>query len=129
MAAGPPARGWSRRSGFGRLPSGHRTAVSERLVADVGQIRSSASTVKAIRDAVTDSDALIDRYADAVGQSVLVDALHDFASNWKIHREKLVKDLDTFSGWAGRAADEYDRADHDLGAALTRTAPAGETES
>lgn len=29
MAAGPPARGWSRRSGFGRLPSGHRTAVSD----------------------------------------------------------------------------------------------------
>ena len=103
--------------------------MTDHLLVDIGQIRSSASTVKAIRDAVSESDDLIGRYEHALGQPVLVDALHDFASNWKIHREKLVKDLDTFSGWASRAADEYERTDHDLGAALTRTAPAEETES
>lgn len=97
--------------------------TSSHLKADVGQIRASAEAVAAIRSALQGSESLVDGFDSAIGQSSLVNALHDFATNWKIHREHLCGDLNTFSTWAAKAADEYEKTDHDLAQALARTQP------
>lgn len=93
------------------------------LKADIGQIRASADEVAAIRSALESSEALVGRFESALGQPSLCQALHSFATDWKIHRDRLCGDLDTFSTWANRAADEYDRTDRDLAKALARTQP------
>lgn len=99
------------------------------LKADIGQIRSSADAVAAIKSALEGSESLVDQYADAIGQSSLSGALHTFATNWKIHREKMCGDLNTFSTWAHKAADEYEKTDGDLAKALTSSRPGGQGAS
>lgn len=93
--------------------------MGDRLKADIGRIRETANAVAGINEAFNDTESLVSSYGDEVGNDTLADKLHEFATNWKIHRERLSEDLKKFSDWANQAADGYEQADRDLAEVLT----------
>ncbi|WP_122816366.1 hypothetical protein [Nocardioides pantholopis] len=93
--------------------------MGDRLVADIGRIRSSAYDVRSTSSRFNGASSLVAEYRSDLGSTDLANALDDFASNWKIHRERLCEDLEKFADWAVQAADGYAQADADLAAVLT----------
>jgi hypothetical protein len=96
--------------------------MGDRLKADIGRIRDAADAVAGINDAFSSTESLVSSYGDEVGNETLADKLHEFATNWKVHRERLSEDLQKFSDWARQAADGYEQTDDDLAAVLTEGA-------
>ena len=47
-------------------------------------------------------------------ETLKADLDHDFANNGKAHRKRMSEDLDTFRGWAVKAADAYAEGDRQL---------------
>lgn len=92
--------------------------MGAQLKADISRIRETAQSVTAICQQFEGAEDIVDGAADAVGSSHLADKLHDFATNWKIHRKRIVEDLTTFSDWATQAADAYEQTDQELAKAL-----------
>lgn len=93
--------------------------MADSLKADITRIRQSADSVAAIRTAFNDTPGVVERASGALGNEELADKLHDFATNWKVHRERLTEDLEKFAAWAHKAADEYEKGDRQLAEALT----------
>jgi len=96
--------------------------MGDRLKADIGRIRDAGNTIKAISAKFDGAGDLVGGYDDAIGDSYLVGKLHDFASNWDIHRKRLNEDLTIFADWAIKAADAYADGDKQLADALEKGA-------
>jgi hypothetical protein len=73
---------------------------------------------------------LVDQFNGAVGfendsegiwgQRNAEDAMGDFASNWKIHREKMTKRMDTLHEKVEKAVDQWKDADQNLADAFNK---------
>ena len=92
--------------------------MADRLKADIESIRHAGSTVHQISRQFAGASHLVDAYRNDLGSADLSDALHDFATNWKVHRERLCESLDAFGRWALDAADAYQRSDRELATVL-----------
>jgi hypothetical protein len=88
--------------------------VGDHLKVDIDHVRASAQKIAHVKGAFEGESSTVDSYRDAVGTSILSDKLHSFATNWKIHREKICDSLGNFSSWAGKAADAYDGTEDSL---------------
>jgi hypothetical protein len=83
--------------------------------------------LEAIRDGLK---ALVDEFNGAVGfehdskgiwgQRNAENAMGDFASNWKIHREKMTKRMDTLHNKVEKAVDQWNDADQKLADAFNK---------
>lgn len=96
--------------------------MGDHLKADIGRIRDAGNTIKVISQKLDGAGDLVGGYDDAIGDDYLVGKLHDFATNWDIHRKRLNEDLQTFADWAIKAADAYADGDRQLADALEKGA-------
>jgi hypothetical protein len=92
--------------------------LSGHLKVDIDHVETCAEKIRQCKNELADSTTLIDSYADEIGTPILSDKLHSFATNWKIHREKICEDLGSFADWASGAAKAYDSTEDSLVKAL-----------
>jgi hypothetical protein len=95
------------------------------LKADTTVIRECSNRLQLVYDEFTSRPNPADGYSSAeLGHPNIVGAFHDFADNWKLHRQGLAEKIRTLGLITQDAADTYDGIDADLAAAL-RTSGAG----
>lgn len=92
--------------------------MGAQLKADITRIRETAQSVETICQRFNDAGKIVSGYSQAVGNEHLADKLHDFATNWEVHRKKIVEDLKVFTEWAKAAADAYEQTDQELAKVL-----------
>lgn|SRR3954465_455525 len=96
--------------------------MGDRLKADLDHIRQAGNAIKHLNDEFRNAGDIVGDYDGALGDDHLRDKLHEFASNWDVHRKRLTEDLDTFAKWALDAADAYAHGDKQLADALEKGA-------
>jgi hypothetical protein len=89
-----------------------------RLKADLTRIAQVSRQVEQIAREFGQATALVEGYEPALGSSELAGALHAFASDWSVHRARLLADLEKESSLADTAVRSYQSTDEELAAAL-----------
>jgi len=94
--------------------------MGEWIRADLTRIGQVAGQVSALGAEFERATSLVDGYADALGSAQVTAALDVFASNWAIHRGRLVADLAQEADLARSAVAAYHGTDDQLAAALSK---------
>lgn len=71
--------------------SSGRAYVVADLKVDLGELAQSADELAALIEEFENSDDIT--HSEDIGSSLVMGALHEFATNWKAHREDLVKEM------------------------------------
>jgi hypothetical protein len=93
--------------------------------ADLTMIGRVAEQITAIGGEFERATSLIDSYANALGNAQVAAALDSFASDWGIHRQRLIADLSKEARLAQGAVDAYQGTDASLTAALDKMTGGG----
>jgi hypothetical protein len=99
--------------------------VGEWIRADLNAIGRVAQQITVVGTEFERATSLIDSYADALGSAQLTAALDSFASDWAIHRKRLIADLSKEAQLAQGAVDAYQGTDASLTAALDKMTGGG----
>jgi hypothetical protein len=94
--------------------------MSGRLKADLIRIAQVSRQVERIGSEFSQATTLAGGYELALGSAELAGALHSFATDWSIHRARLLADLKQESKLADTAVKSYRGTDEDLAAALRK---------
>ncbi len=89
------------------------------LRVDLTLLENVAVALGRLRGEFANPAAIVQENEAGVGASELNDALHDFATNWKYHREGLLKSIDAVHEMAQKSHDGYRDTDDRLGRDLT----------
>ncbi|MFE2050367.1 hypothetical protein ACFXAS_17890 [Streptomyces sp. NPDC059459] len=90
--------------------------------ADVTRIKESGSALSKIhRDFKNRANPAEGLGVSTLGDQGLVKVFDDFGDNWKIHRERLMEELEKLSKILSTAAKAYEDIDHQLAEALRGT--------
>ena len=65
-----------------------------------------------------DAGRIVDQSADEVGAPVVRDALDEFASSWKAHRENLIAKMIAVRDMAAQSRQAFIAADNELAGAI-----------
>jgi hypothetical protein len=57
-----------------------------------------------------------------MGSGRMADTLHEFATNWDVHKKKMLSQLEALQSAAEKGAEAWDGLDRDLAKALTDAA-------
>lgn len=90
------------------------------LRADLTRIGQVARQVERIADEFRQATTLAEGYEPTLGSAEVASALHSFATDWAIHRARLLGDLEQESKLANTAVRSYHGTDDELAAALRR---------
>jgi hypothetical protein len=88
--------------------------MADHLRVDLDELTEAGRSLKALREEFDRSGELSDGVGDALGHDGLADAVHDFATNWKYHRQKLGGALDAVADMATESAKTYRETDDQL---------------
>ncbi|MEV6884910.1 MULTISPECIES: hypothetical protein [unclassified Streptomyces] len=90
--------------------------------ADLTRIKESGSALSKIhRDFKNRANPADGLGVKTLGDQGLVKAFDDFGDNWKIHRERLMEEIEKLSKILSAAAKAYEDIDHQLAEALRGT--------
>lgn len=105
-----------------RAKPGDTSPVATHLRVDLDVLGRAASDLAALDGEFTHSASIAEGAGAAVGAPELVDAVHDFATNWKRHREKISKSITALAAMADQGQQAYASVDQQLADALTKPA-------
>ncbi|MFI1565563.1 hypothetical protein ACH4ZX_21365 [Streptomyces sp. NPDC020490] len=89
------------------------------LKADTRRIRECSRALQRIHNSFTDRANPAEDFSPAeIGDQRIVDAFHEFADNWKIHRKDLAEKIEKLGVITWEAAKSYDAIDAKLAQAL-----------
>lgn len=88
------------------------------LRVDLATLERTAGGLSALRREFADAGEIAEEYAFAVGAPALVEALVEFAGNWKHHRERLLSAIDAVHAMAANSVATYHEVDDALARAL-----------
>lgn len=97
--------------------------MGDRLRVDLDLLSSTATELRGLASEFKGASRTVDGARGAVGHDRVVDALEEFADNWRRHRDALVKSLDAVAAMARDSHDAYVEVDTDLGAKLEKRSP------
>ncbi len=92
--------------------------MGDHLTADISRIREVSGRLTGLAGEFSQATTLAGSYAGCLGSLPLAGAFEDFASNWKIHRERLIGQLERAATLSKAAADGYQGTDEQLAAVL-----------
>jgi hypothetical protein len=101
--------------------------VGDHLKVDLGSLRETGAALHQIKQALQRAEDDVRSDQGVLGSGELADAMHDFASNWKIHREKLISSVEAHEKMAIECADAYEQVDRQLADALREAGSATPT--
>jgi len=88
--------------------------MGDHLKVDLTLLQSTASALDHLKSEFEHSGDIVTDEGASVGADSLRDALHDFATNWKAHRNGLVGGIDAVSKMAHSSHDGYVEVDDNL---------------
>ncbi|MET7451255.1 hypothetical protein ABZT03_05015 [Streptomyces sp. NPDC005574] len=90
--------------------------------ADIERIKESSKSLSRVhRDFRNHSNPAAGLSVSTLGDKGLVDVFDDFGDNWKIHRERLMDEIEKLAKILSTAAKAYEDIDHQLAEALRST--------
>lgn len=90
------------------------------LSVDLTLLESTAGSLAMLIEEFKQSETIVNGYDDAIGAPVLVHAVDGFASNWKTHREDLLKSMDAVYQMATKSHKAFVDADDKLAQDITQ---------
>ena len=100
--------------------------MAQHIAIDTNQLASVADTLGRLKSEFDNANKIVDHYSGFLGSGRMADTLHEFATNWDVHKKDITKDLDNLAGIAGEAAKAWDGLDRDLAKALLDAAQKAE---
>jgi len=94
--------------------------VGGRLKADLTRIAQVSRQIEQLANEFGQATKLTEGYQPALGDAALASALGSFATDWAIHRARLLDDLEQESKLADTAVKAYNGTDDALAAALRK---------
>lgn len=88
------------------------------LKADLTRIAQMSRQVEQLAREFGQATTLVQGYEPALGDAGLTGTLHSFATDWAIHRARLLADLEQESALAATAVKSYHGTDDELATAL-----------
>jgi hypothetical protein len=88
--------------------------VADHLKVDLDELTSTGGKLRALSEDFELAGGLSDDVSPALGHGGLADAVHDFATNWKYHRQKLGAVLEAVAQMATESATTYRETDDQL---------------
>ena len=92
-------------------------------------LESTAGSLSMLIEEFTNASDIESSYEAAVGEKNLVSALHSFTSNWKAHRENMIKSMQDVYKMATQGHQAYldtdDKLAQDIRADTSAAAPGG----
>jgi hypothetical protein len=104
---------------------GEGPLVGDHLRVDLGLLQETASALGQLKSEFEHSGDIADDQGASVGAGDLRDALHDFATNWKAHRNGIVGGINAVSQMAQSGHDGYIEVDEKLAKALSTSSETG----
>lgn len=92
--------------------------MGDHLKVDLGMLADTAGELRGLVSEFNGVARFGDDSSSAVGHPSVVDALDEFAGNWRRHREKLVKHLDAVAQMAADSERTYRETDDKLADSL-----------
>lgn len=92
--------------------------MADHIAISTSELASVAETLGRLKSEFDNADKIVDHYSGFLGSGRMADTLHEFATNWDVHKKDITKDLDNLAGIAGEAAKAWDGLDRDLAKAL-----------
>jgi len=92
--------------------------VADHIAINTAQLASVGDTLGRLKDEFDNADKIVDHFSGFLGSGRMADTLHEFATNWDVHKKAITKDLDSLGGIASEAAKAWDGLDRDLAKAL-----------
>ncbi len=90
--------------------------MADHISVDVSLLRETSRRLAEVADTLRAAQGTAQDDAQAVAQPDLAGAMREFASNWRVHREKLISTVSGGQKFVSSAADAYERLDQDLAA-------------
>jgi hypothetical protein len=85
---------------------------------NISLLRETGGRLGQMADALGQAQGTGSEDAHSVRQRDLTAAMHEFATNWKTHREKLIDQVSGGHKFVTGAVEAYERLDNDLAAGL-----------
>jgi hypothetical protein len=92
--------------------------AGDHLRVDLGQLEECASALARLRSEFDHARDIADDAGAAVGNGHLRGALHDFATNWKYHRQQLGESITAITEMTENARRSYTDVDQKLATSL-----------
>lgn len=88
------------------------------LVVDLALLEQSAGDLGVLIEEFGNTSMIVSGYSGAVADPDLVTALEEFASNWRVHREKLLSSMQAVHQMAAKSHQAYISTDDKLAGEL-----------
>jgi hypothetical protein len=96
--------------------------MADHIAINTAELENVASTLTHLISEFQDSGKTVDHYSGSLGSGRMADTLHEFASNWDVHKKKLLSQLEALQSAADKGAKAWNGLDADLAKALTDAA-------
>ncbi|GAA2012886.1 hypothetical protein GCM10009839_04300 [Catenulispora yoronensis] len=93
--------------------------MADHIAIKTSDLENIATTLTRLIGEFQDAGKTVDHYSGAMGSGRMADTLHEFATNWDVHKKKLLEQLQTLQSAADQSAKTWDGLDQDLAKALT----------
>jgi hypothetical protein len=94
--------------------------VAPDLKVDLSLLESTAGSLGMLTEEFKNAKSIVDGYDAAIGSHTVSSALDDFADNWKVHRDDLLKTMDAVYQMATESHKAYVDADDHLAQDITK---------
>src|SRR3954471_15296783 len=94
-------------------------AVADHIKINTHDLEEVAGTLTRLIDEFQNSGKTVDHYSGSMGSGRMADTLHEFATNWDVHKKKLLAQLEALQSAAEKGAEAWNGLDKDLARALT----------
>jgi hypothetical protein len=88
------------------------------LKVDYDQLTASRDALHQLHDEFSNATKLADETSGIWGNGHVSDAIHEFASNWKLHREKLLGKMSKVEDATAGCIDSFQHADAKIAAGV-----------
>jgi uncharacterized membrane-anchored protein len=95
------------------------------ICASLRLLQETAAALDHLRSQFESSGDIVDDEGRAIGAHQLHDALHDFATNWKVHRRGITDSIEAVSKMAHPGHDGYVDVDDQLARGITTDSSGG----
>jgi hypothetical protein len=99
--------------------------MADHISINTAELADMAGTLSRLKDEFDGAGKIVDHYSGFLGSGRMADTLHEFATNWDIHKKDILKAIDTMATVCDDAAKAWDGLDRDLAKALTDSAKKG----
>jgi uncharacterized protein YukE len=93
--------------------------MADHIAINTAELERVAGTLKSLIGEFQNAGSTVDHYSGSMGSGRMADTLHEFATNWDVHKKKLLEQLEALQSAAEKGSEAWNGLDKDLAKALT----------